>query len=200
MNRRMKHHRARDRHDCSDVSFGDAVVVMSTNTSEPHDLRKRQEVPCEFCGREDVGVVCEILLRHNTILTTGKFEFLLRFEGLVCVEINLKLDVDESGGVVHKDTTSCVHVVSFSLAGGGKKPSSRAANEVVNGDSMPGDNVVSLEDVCSVADDGRRRRTRDRTSMLLAVLASCAPWKVRQLASCGVKSATCFRLTEDSSS
>ena len=36
--------------------------------------------------------------------------------------------------------------------------------------------------------------------MLLAVLAGCAFWKVRQLACCGVKSATCFRLTQDSSS
>ena len=36
--------------------------------------------------------------------------------------------------------------------------------------------------------------------MLLAVLASCTLWEVRQLASCRMESATCFRLTQDSSS
>ncbi len=150
MNGSMEQHRSSDSHYRSNISLRNAVVVMCTNASEPHDLRKRQEVPCDFCGREDLGIVCEILLRHNSILTTGKFEFLFRFEGLVCVEINLKLDVDKSGGMVHEDTPSRVHLVSFSLSGGGKKPSSRAANEVVHGDSMPGDNVVGLEDVRSV--------------------------------------------------
>ena len=77
---------------------------------------------------------------------------------------------------------------------------SRAANEVVNGNSMSGNNVVSLEDVCSVADDGRRRRARDRSSVLLAILTGCTLRKVGQLAGCGVKSATCFCLTQDSSS
>ena len=102
--------------------------------------------------------------------------------------------MDETGGVVHEDATSRVHLVSFGLPSGGEKPSSRAANEVVDRNSMPRYDVVGLEDVRSIADDGRRRRTRDRTSVLLAILASCTLWKVRQLAGCGVKPATCFRL------
>ena len=36
--------------------------------------------------------------------------------------------------------------------------------------------------------------------MLLAILAGCTLWKVGQLAGCRMESATCFRLTQDSSS
>ena len=70
------------------------------------------------------------------------------------VEVDLEFDMDETGGVVHKDATSRVHLVGFGLPSGGKKSSSRAADEVIDGDSMSGDNVVGFEDVRSVANDG----------------------------------------------
>jgi hypothetical protein len=153
MNCCMKHHHARDRHDCSDVPFGNAIVVVGTNACEPHDLSKRRQVFGELDGSENLGVICQVFLRHDSVWATGKFKLLLCFEGLVRVEIYLKLDVNETRGVVHKDTSSRVHLVSFGLAGGSEKPSSRAANEVVNGNSMSGNNVVGLEDVRSVAND-----------------------------------------------
>ena len=154
MNRRMKHHRARDRNDCSNVSLRNAVVVVCTNAGEPHDLCKRCEVASKLSGREDLGIVCQVLLWYDSILTTGKFELLFRFECLVRVEVDLEFDMDETGGVVHKDATSRVHLVGFGLPSGGKKSSSRAADEVIDGDSMSGNNVVGFEDVRSVANDG----------------------------------------------
>jgi hypothetical protein len=151
----MKHHRARDRHDCSNVSLRTAVVlVVCTNAGKPHDLCKRCEVASKLSGREDLGIVCQVLLWYDSILTTGKFELLFRFECLVRVEVDLEFDMDETGGVVHEDATSRVHLVGFGLPSGGKKSSSRAADEVIDGDSMSGNNVVGFEDVRSVANDG----------------------------------------------
>ena len=70
------------------------------------------------------------------------------------VEIDLKLDMDESRGMIDKDTVSRVHLVSFGLSSGGEKSSARAADEVVDGDPMPGNNVVSFENVRSVMNIG----------------------------------------------
>lgn len=45
------------------------------------------------------------------------FEFFFRFEGLVGVQVDLHLNVNKAGGVVHKDASSGVHVIRFCLAG-----------------------------------------------------------------------------------
>ena len=154
MNGSVKHHRSCDSHYRSDVSLRDAVVVVCTNAGEPHDLCERREVASEFGGCENLGIVRQVLLRHNSILAAGEFELFLCFQRLVCVEVDLEFDMDETGGVVHEDATSRVHLVGFGLPSGGKKSSSRAADEVIDGDSMSGDNVVGFEDVRSVANDG----------------------------------------------
>ena len=154
MNGSVKHHRSCDSHYRSDVSLRNAVVVVCTNAGEPHDLCERREVASEFGGCENLGIVRQVLLRHNSILATGKFELFLCFQCLVCVEVDLEFNMDETGGVVHEDATSRVHLVGFGFPSGGKKSSSCAADEVIDRDSMPGDDVVSLEDVRSVANDG----------------------------------------------
>jgi hypothetical protein len=153
MNGSMEHCSS-DSHYRSNILLRNAVVVMCTNAGKPHDLCKRCEVASKLSGREDLGIVCQVLLWYDSILTTGKFELLFRFECLVRVEVDLEFDMDETGGVVHEDATSRVHLVGFGLPSGGKKSSSRAADEVIDGDSMSGNNVVGFEDVCSVANDG----------------------------------------------
>ena len=84
----------------------------------------------------------------------GKFELLFCFEGLVRVEIDLKLEVNESRGMIDKGSASRVFHVNFGHSRGGEKLSVRAADEVVDGDPMPGNNVVSFENVRSDANNG----------------------------------------------
>ena len=51
---RRQHHGSCDGHDCSDVAFGDAVVVMSTNTGELDHLLKFGERLGEFSRCESL--------------------------------------------------------------------------------------------------------------------------------------------------
>ena len=111
VNGSMKHHCASDRHDGANVPFGYAIVVMGADTSKSHYLSEGRQVSCEFTGSEDLGVVSQVLLWRDTILSTGKFKSFFRLQCFVSVEIHLHLNVDETGGVVDEDTTTSKHLI-----------------------------------------------------------------------------------------
>jgi hypothetical protein len=59
----MQHHRPGNRHDGANVSLGDAIVMMSTDTGEPDDLFEVGKVAEELSGGERLGASC----RRNTL-------------------------------------------------------------------------------------------------------------------------------------
>jgi hypothetical protein len=77
MNGRMKHHRSCDRHYRSDFLLRNADVVERTNTGKPHDLSKRRKVLGELSGGKNLGVIRQVFLRHDSVLTTGESKLLL---------------------------------------------------------------------------------------------------------------------------
>ena len=52
MNGRMQHHGPCDGHDCTNVAFGDSIVMVSADASESDDLLELGEVARELGGRE----------------------------------------------------------------------------------------------------------------------------------------------------
>jgi hypothetical protein len=53
----MKHHSSRNRHDCLNGSFGVAVLMMSTGTSEVYDLLELGESLSESMRRKGGAIV-----------------------------------------------------------------------------------------------------------------------------------------------
>ncbi len=120
MDGRMQHHGSCNRHDGSDVAFGDPVVMVSADASESDDLLEVGKVARELGGRKRFRVVSEILLRRDSCVVTHSLEALFRFESLVRVQADLVLDKNVAGGVVDEDAAAGIHVVKFRFSGGGE--------------------------------------------------------------------------------
>ena len=120
MDGRMQHHGSCNRHDGSDVAFGDPVVMVSADASESNYLLKLRAVARELGGRERFRVVGEILLRRHSCVAAHSLEALLCLESFVRVQADLMLDEDKTRGVVDEDAATGVHVVKFCLSGGGE--------------------------------------------------------------------------------
>ena len=78
------------------VPFGNSIVVMRSDACKPHDLRKRRKVLGKLGGGEDLGVISQVFLWYDTVLTTGTFKLLFCFQGLMRVEIDLKFNMNET--------------------------------------------------------------------------------------------------------
>ncbi len=115
---RMLHHGSGNCHDCSNVTLGDAIVMVSADSSESDDLFKVGKVAGELGGSECLGVVGKILLWGDSCVSAHALKALFCLESLKGVETHLMLNKNEAGGVVDKDTLSGVHVVEFCFAGG----------------------------------------------------------------------------------
>ena len=120
MDGRMQHHGPCDGHDCTNVAFGDSIVMVSADASESNYLLELGEVARELGGRERFRVVGEVLLRRHSCVATHSLETLFCFKSLVRVQADLVLDKNVAGCVVNKDTAAGVHVVELGLSGGGK--------------------------------------------------------------------------------
>ena len=117
---RMQHHGSGDCHDSSNVTLGDANVVVSADTSKSDDLFEVGKVAGELGGSESLGVVGKILLRSDSCVSAHSLETFLCLESLMGVKTHLVLNKNESGGVVDEETPSGVHLVEFCFAGGGE--------------------------------------------------------------------------------
>ena len=116
----MQHHGSGDGHDGSNVSLGDAIVMVGANTYKPYDLLEVGEVARELGGGERFGVVGEEFWRCDAGVATHSFEAFLRLEGLMRVETDLMFNENIAGGVVNKDTPTGVYFFELGFAGGGK--------------------------------------------------------------------------------
>ena len=83
MDGRVQHHGSGDGHDCSDVAFGNSIVMMGADTSKAYNLLKVGQVAGEFSGGECFRIVGEVFLWNDTGAATHHFEFLFGFECFV---------------------------------------------------------------------------------------------------------------------
>jgi hypothetical protein len=143
MNRSVEHHRAGDRHDGLDRPLGDSVVVMGPDAGEANRLLKRRQVAGEGVRREGFPVVGLVLLRDDANITAKQLVLFLGSKGLVGVQMGLKLDMDVARSVVNEDTAARVHVALVGLAAGREETAFRSANEVINRNTLPWEEVVS---------------------------------------------------------
>ena len=105
------------------------------------------------------------------------------------------LDVDVARCVINEDASTGVHFIRLGLSSGGDKAATSAANEVIDGNTLPGKQVVGLEGVGAIANHRRRSCSGNRASVLFAVLAGGAFWEIDNLTCCRMKSATGLGLT-----
>jgi hypothetical protein len=81
----MQHHGSGDCHDCSNVALGDAIVMMSADTSESDHLFEVGEVAGELGGSKSLQVVGEIFLQSDSCASTHALEAFFRLESLMGV-------------------------------------------------------------------------------------------------------------------
>ena len=116
----MQRHGSGNCHDCSNVALGDAIVMVSADSSESDNLFEVGEVAGELGGSECHGVDGEVLLWSDSCVSAHALKTFFCLESLIGVETHLMLNKNEAGGVVDKDAPSGVHVVEFCFAGGGE--------------------------------------------------------------------------------
>ena len=68
---------------------------------------------------------------------------------------------------------------------------------MVNRDALTRQKIVRFESMRSIFDNRRRRRARDRSSVLLAILARSAFWKRGKATCSGLQSSTLFCFADD---
>jgi hypothetical protein len=81
--RHMQHHGSGNCHDNSNVALGNAIVMVSADTSESDDLFAVGEVAGELGGSESLGV--EIFLLNDSCVLAHSLETFLYFESLMGV-------------------------------------------------------------------------------------------------------------------
>ncbi|KAI2494032.1 hypothetical protein MHU86_20518 [Fragilaria crotonensis] len=117
MDGRMQHHGSCDRHDGSDVAFGDPIVMVSADAGESDDLLELGEVARELA---DVNVLsCRRDTLAASLLCCDTFaQNSLCLERFVGVQTYLMLHKNKPGGVVNEDNHryTCRRV-SFSSGG-----------------------------------------------------------------------------------
>ena len=87
---------------------------MCADSRKAHDLGEGRQVSREFTGSENFGFVRQVFLwRDHTVLSTGEFEFFVRLQRFMSVEIHhLHLNVDETRGMVDEDASAGEHFSS----------------------------------------------------------------------------------------
>ena len=195
VNRGVKHHRASDRHDRLDRALGDAVVVMGPNTGEPNRLLEGGKVVREGVRRERLPVVGLVLLRDDADVAAKKLVLLLGLQRLMGVQVGLELDMDVARGVVDKDAAARVQISLVRLASGREEASLRRADEVVNGDALAREEVVSTEGVNLINDDSSTG-SGGGSNLLLGKLASGAHRRAPDPRASSMESSNAFRVRD----
>jgi selenophosphate synthetase-related protein len=120
-----------------DVALGNPIVMMGTDASKESLLIELEDVLGEGLRCEVGSVVEEVLGWNHTGVSAHEFKGLLRLERFRRAERSLQFNVDVSGGRVHKDAASLVHLVLLGLAAATEQSASSSTNEVVDRDLLP---------------------------------------------------------------
>jgi hypothetical protein len=112
------------------------------------------EVTNKFLGGKDRPAVRYIFKGDNAKVAAHEFEGFQGTQGLMCVEVHLVFNVNETGGVVNKDASSSVHVGGVCAASGVKSDPFGRADEVIHRDALAGKQLVFLEDWRGLVGDG----------------------------------------------
>jgi hypothetical protein len=195
VNRGVKHHRTSDQHDRLDRALDDAVVVMGPDTGKPNRLLEGGKVVGKSVRRERLPVVGLVLLRDDANVATQKLVLLLGSQRLVGVQVGLELDMDVARGVVDKDAAARVQISLVRLPLGREEASLRRADEVVNGDTLTREEVVSTEGVNSINDDGSTG-SGGGSNLLLGKLASGAHRRAPDPRASSMKASNAFRVRD----
>ena len=100
----------------------------------------------KLLGGEDRSTVRHVLERDDAQIAAHKFKGFESTESLMGVEVDLVLDVDESGGVVNKDAPSSVHVGGISTASRVELDALGGAYKMVYRNPLAREQFVFLED------------------------------------------------------
>ena len=153
MDGRMKHHSAGHGHDHLDGSFHSAIVMVSTGARESDDLGKIVKFGCKSRRGESRTIICQVRLEHDSVISAHELKIIFCIDCLMRVQTCLELDVDITGGMIHKQTTTRKHLQISCLAMRSKETAFGAADEVVHCNSLTGNQVVLFQHTLAVADN-----------------------------------------------
>ena len=90
--------------------------MVSTCASEPYDLREVTKLIGEARRHEGRPIVGKEGLGNNSVVMAHQFIIVFGGKSFVSVQVSLEFDVDIARGVIHKQTTTTVHLTVACLA------------------------------------------------------------------------------------
>ena len=98
-----------------DVAVGFAIMMMSSRASKVMDWLRRGELSGKLLGSEGRAIVSEEGLNNDSKVSAHQLVVFFGLQGLMGVEMRLKLDVNVIGRVIHEDTATGVHIILVRL-------------------------------------------------------------------------------------
>ena len=127
--------------------------MVSTGSRESDDLGKISKFGCKSRRGESRTVICQVRLGHDSVISAHQLEIIFHIDCLMRVQTCLELNVDITGGMIHKQTTTGKHLRISCLATQSKETAFGAADEVVHCNSLTRNQVVLFQHTLAVADN-----------------------------------------------
>ena len=127
--------------------------MVSTSSRESDDLGKILKFGCKARRGESRTIICQVRLGHDSVISAHQLEIIFHIDCLMCVQACLELNVDITGGMIHKQTTTRKHLQISHLAVQSKEMAFGAADEVVHCNLLTWNQVVLFQHTLAVADN-----------------------------------------------
>jgi hypothetical protein len=193
----VEHAGSCDGHRGLNAAFGNAIVVVGSDSGETRCLVELFQMALKLFRSECASVVRSVGERHDAEVTTVLLESTFARQGLVRVQVDLRRDEDVSGGVIDEDGAAAILLLLVFLAVGVLETTTSGANEVINGDFLTGKQLVSLQS-SSVISNSSSKGSGSCTTTLLSVLTGGTHWRSRYLGSGRLKTTGALAVGEHS--